>query len=141
MIKWVSQLAEDLGAQIVAELPKGEAPPTGAAHAAAFYSRRMEELRRQDTAKNFPATRRTVPVDESTYLALQTAAEMLWPDQKMDAAKFGENLVKGMAVLILNHLIKRLDEKKKNLQGTMNAKDVIQAAMIEMLGEPIQAAG
>ncbi len=65
MERWIRKLADDLGAQIIAELPENSAGAIGAAHAASFYHRRMEDIRRQDSEKTPAVQFRTIPVDES----------------------------------------------------------------------------
>jgi len=45
MNDWVKQMAEKMGAKIVAELPDAHRGVLGAAHAGHFYRMRMEELR------------------------------------------------------------------------------------------------
>ena len=141
MDEWIQRFAKDLGAQIIAEIPKGEFGPVGAAQTAGFYSRRMEEIRRKEAVHKPPTEAMAIPLDESTYQALQTAAEMLWPHEKTDAAKFGGRLLKGLAVLILEQLMRRLDEKKQALRKTIDGKDAITAALKELLeGAPNHAA-
>jgi hypothetical protein len=141
MDKWIRKLASDLGAEVVAELPKESSGPIGAAQAAGFYARRMEELRRQDRAAKAPGEALAIPVDESTFQALQAAAETLWPGQKVDAAKLGGNLLKGLAILILDQLAERLDEKKQAVRKTIDANDALAEAMQRLLnGTPKHSA-
>jgi hypothetical protein len=133
MDKWIRKLASDLGAEIVAELPNASSGAIGAAQAAGFYSRRMEELRRQDRAAQAPKEVSAIPIDESTYQALQTAAETLWPKQKVSAVNFGQTLLKGLAILILDQLTERLDEKKQAVQKTIDVNDAVAEAMQKLL--------
>ena len=132
MQTWIDAFAKDIGAQVIAEIPNSGAGPFDAGHAAGFYSRRMAELRGEAMTETHSG-KFSIPLDESTYQGLESAAQIMWPGQKIETVRFGSDLLRGLTLLILDQLTRRLDEKKQRLRDSMDAKDAITAAVKEML--------
>lgn len=139
----IRRLAERMGAKIVAELPDVADGALGAAHYAAFYRKRMEEVRRQLCAEGPSGEQLLVPMNEATLRALEAIPGLLWPEQKVSAAQFASGLLKGMSLLILDHLIKQVESDRDAAKKTVDAKAALLAAMQEMLeqSDRRQAAG
>ncbi len=139
----IRQIAKQLGADIVAELPDVGHGALGAAHYAKFYQKRMEQVRSQAEEDDTKSRQLQVPVDEATVRALEAIAQLLWPQEKIGAAQLASGLLKGMSVVILDQLIKQVESDRDAAKKTLDAKAALVAAMREILEHPQgrQAAG
>ena len=132
----INEIAKKLGATIIAELPDVGHGGVGAAHYAAFYRRRMEEIRR-GTQPEAPETNPLqVSLDDATVQALKTISELLWPGQSVGSGQLAAGLLKGMSILILDQLIKQLEHHQAVAKKQLDAKAALIAALQEMIAQP-----
>lgn len=149
--KDIEEIAKLLGAKIVGELPDVGGGALAAMQHAEFYRRRMQEVRAQ-TAQANPPQEESVPkslelgVDNATYQALQFLAEaMSGPTHAISPHQLATGLIKGVAVVLIDQLIKAL-EGEQNARGTQiqrleAALRVKRAILDELTGVARPAAG
>jgi len=139
----IRRIANQLGAEIVAELPDVGHGALAAAHYAQFYRKRMQEIRAQIGDKEAKSRQLQIAMDDATLRALETISELLWPGKNIGAAAFASGLLKGMSIVILDQLIKQLESDREATQKNLNAKAALLAAVEEILEHPAgrQAAG
>jgi hypothetical protein len=138
----IHDFAKSIGADVVAELPQVGHGALGAVHYAAFYRRRLEELRQRGVNE---AEAQSLPInlDDKTLESLRIISSMLWPDSNVAVGQLAAGLLKGISVLILDQLIKQLEAEQSVAKKALDAKAALVAALKDMLNTTAdrQAAG
>ena len=132
----IRQIAKQLGAEVVAELPDVGHGALGAAHYAKFYQKRIEQVRAKAKEGDAKSCQLQVQMDEATLRALEAISDLLWPEKKIGAAQFASGLLKGMSVVILDQLIRQVESDRDAAKKTLDAKAALVAAMQEILEHP-----
>jgi hypothetical protein len=134
----IKAIAEKMGAVVVAELPDVGHGGLGAAHYAAFYRKRMEELRRQLDAGDPQSEQLVVPLNEATIRALDAISELLWPGQRVGPGLVASGLLKRVSGLILEQLGQPLVNEGTDTHRLLDAKAAFFTALQELLDPPDQ---